>query len=483
MSNGLSNTSAVSEKALVGEYGITIVKPTASRATYGVLCFGSAPVSNATENLHVPFKNVLFCENSSSSEVDLTYAVVDGEKIEIHQDCLDVGAYTLDSLPDMAHHIMLLSYQQGSKIPRVMIVLNNFGGQGNARKIYQSQILPVLQAAHVEYAYMETEYSGHASDIARELELSEYDIIACCSGDGVPHEVMNGFYQRADREQAFEQIAITQLPCGSGNALSLSSFGTNSAGIAAVKMLKLARKRMDAMAVTQGSTTKISFLSQAYGIIADSDIGTEHLRWMGPMRFDFGVTQRLITNTTYPCDLFVKYVLRDNDEIQGHYNKHRFNPVDDRGATELELVARFPTFDVLPPADWEQLPREITDNLSIFYVGKMPYVLSDAQFFPAALPNDGCMDMIITSAKTSFFKMAKLLFSIDKGRHIDSPDVLHAKISAYRLVPRIGAENHFISVDGESFPFEPLQVEVLSRTLTVLLDEGAFVDTCLTGGS
>lgn len=454
-----------------------------NQTSCGLLCFGPSSDLLKVETTHVSFKNVLFCEDVTTGEVELTYVVIKGDKVKVYEEIVEAGAYTLDAQPNVAQHIMQLSYPNSVTRPRIMIILNSHGGQGNARSLYNDQILPVIRAARVEYTYVETEYSGHASDIARELDISQYDVVACCSGDGVPHEVINGFYQRPDREQAFEKIAITQLPCGSGNALSLSSYGTNSAGIATVKMLKLMRKRMDVMALTQGTTTKLSFLSQAYGTIADSDIGTEHLRWMGPVRFDFGVAQRLIAKTTYPCDLFVKYSLRENDEIRGHYDKHKFTLTEDRGATERDFRVKFPTVEGPPPADWEQLSPQVTDNLSIFYVGKMPYVLSDAQFFPAALPDDGCMDMVITSTKTPFFKMAKLLFSVDRGGHVHSSDVLHAKISAYRLVPRIEAENHFISVDGESFPFETLQVEVLNRVLTVLLDDGAFVDTCFARGN
>ena len=59
-------------------------------------------------------------------------------------------------------------------------------------------------------------------------------------------------------------------------------------------MLKAHKTKLDLMAITQGSEkiTKLSFLSQCYGIIADSDIGTEHLRWLGPIRFELGVIQK-----------------------------------------------------------------------------------------------------------------------------------------------------------------------------------------------
>ncbi|GEQ67010.1 hypothetical protein JCM33374_g673 [Metschnikowia sp. JCM 33374] len=481
MSTGISTGSReFSGKGTIGEYGITIIKSQDAPAKCSSSCFSTSADQSILGTQHVPFKNVLFCENLSPGEVELTYAVESGNSVSIQRDALDIGAYRSESQVDLASHILSLSYNQSTPKPRILVLLNNHGGQGHARKLYHKQILPVLRAARAEYTYVETMYSTHATEIARELDIADFDIVACCSGDGVPHEVINGFYQRPDRESAFDQVAITQLPCGSGNAFSLSSHGTSDAGIATVRMLKSSRTRMDVMAVRQGNSTKLSFLSQAYGTIADSDIGTEHLRWLGPMRFELGVTHKLLTKATYPCDLYVKYAMKDPAEIQSHYDKHRVFLSDDRSACEEDLQLSSPPLDKSPPSDWEKLPGELTDDLNIFYVGKMPYMSGDTQFFPAALPDDGCMDMVITTAKTPFFKMAKLLFSVDHGGHVHSPEVLHSKIAAYRLVPRISSENHFISVDGENFPFEPLQVEVLRKVMTVLLDHGSFVDTSFT---
>lgn len=46
---------------------------------------------------------------------------------------------------------------------------------------------------------------------------------------------------------------------------------------------------VDLFSVTQGGKRTISFMSQALGLMADLDIGTEHLRWMGDARFIYGL--------------------------------------------------------------------------------------------------------------------------------------------------------------------------------------------------
>lgn len=465
---------------------------------------------------HIPFKNIIWCqnmketndigsskstsqselsENEDSKVVEITYIYPSSSSsikpvkllLELKDELL-TNANTNDK--SITSKILEKAYPNGSIKPSILVLINPHGGQGNAVKIYRNQIEPILKAANVKITYMETKYSGHATDFARELNIEEYDIIACCSGDGIPHEVINGFYQRSDKGlSAFNKIAVTQLPCGSGNALSLSTHGSNDAAIATFTMLKLKKTKLDLMAVTQGignkEVKKLSFLSQCYGAIADSDIGTEHLRWMGPIRFDLGVAQKTFQKAKYPCELYIDYGTKTKQEINNHFDAHQSKPVGinetNLPLTEESLELNKFGLDQSPPSNWTKVPDDIASNVSIFYVGKMPYLSSGVQFFPAALPNDGFMDLVITDTKTSIFESTKVLLTLDRGTHVYSDSVHHAKIKSYRLIPHLKhPQNHYISVDGENFPFEPLQVELLPKVLTCLLQDGSYVDTCFT---
>ena len=46
--------------------------------------------------------------------------------------------------------------------------------------------------------------------------------------------------------------------------------------------------KVDLFSVTQGGKRTISFMSQSSGLMAEVDIGTENLRWMGDSRFVIG---------------------------------------------------------------------------------------------------------------------------------------------------------------------------------------------------
>ncbi|CAI5757045.1 unnamed protein product [Candida verbasci] len=475
---------SISEQSLIQEN---------SQSSY--CCFSNNSNISTTVSYFIPFKNILYTRfadlENDDNEIILTYVkpisdLNQKQNLQIQDINIQILNDISPSQTSLTDYILQKAYPNNFIHPSILILINPHGGQGKAKTIYNEQILPVLKAADVNITYCETEYSEHATDIAKDLDVSKFDIVACCSGDGIPHEVINGFYNKPDMGvEAFNKIAVTQLPCGSGNALSLSTHGSNNASIATWQMLKAKKTKIDLMAVTQEikneQVTKLSFLSQCYGMIADSDIGTEHLRWLGPIRFDLGVVHKVYTGAEYPCEVYVKYYTQDKSAIRSHVNEHLRKEISkEHAVTKEDLNTSGPNLSDSIPNDWDKLPNEITSKLNIFYVGKMPYVSSDTQFFPAALPNDGFMDLIITDTNTSKLDQTSILLSVSKGEHINNAKVLHAKITNYRLIPKIDAKNHYISIDGENFPFKPLQVEVLPKILTGLLQDGKFTDTHLT---
>lgn len=46
--------------------------------------------------------------------------------------------------------------------------------------------------------------------------------------------------------------------------------------------------KVDLCSVTQKDRRTFSYMSQATGLMADLDMGTENLRWMGDARFIYG---------------------------------------------------------------------------------------------------------------------------------------------------------------------------------------------------
>ena len=201
------------------------------------------------------------------------------------------------------------------------MLVNPFGGKQKASQSYYRDVEPIFAAARCELDVERTEYQGHAVEVAEGLDIEAFDVVASCSGDGLPHEVFNGLGKKPNARRALEKIAVVQLPCGSGNAMSWNLNGTDSTSMAALCIVKGIRTPLDLASVTQDDTRILSFLSQAVGIVAEVDLGTDNLRWMGTFRFSYGFFVRIFFKTTYPCDFVVKVEIPSKAAIKEHFQE------------------------------------------------------------------------------------------------------------------------------------------------------------------
>lgn len=467
--------------------------------------------STSTNNF-LPFLNILWAEETSSgkpNEIEISYVypidptppIKNSSTFELPYEDGKRKLYpatqilTIES-PDfnpvdnnlnLSDFIMSQAYPNSEKFKpqSIYVIINPHSGKGKANDIFNEQVKPILISAHCNLTVQHTEYQSHATDLARSLNIDDYDTILCASGDGIPYEVINGFYQRSDKVRAFSKINVVQTPGGSGNALSLSCLGATSASLAALRILKGKPSQCDLMAVSKESSDEItlSFLSQTYGAIAQADIGTEWMRSVGVVRFDLGVAYEVLAGKKYPCDLAVKWKCKDNEEIHKHLKNENSKPsVGLKELTDADFILKYndqfqhsKSFNNLPDG-WSIYDKNITENSRIFYAGKMPYIASTTNFFPAALPNDGAIDIIVFDSRSNLLATANALLSLDKGTHVWEDCVKHSKVEAFRLIPRSKKEC-YISVDGEWFPYETFQVEILSGILrTILWADDAFTE-------
>lgn len=72
--------------------------------------------------------------------------------------------------------------------------------------------------------HLVTTHHKHAWEIARDLPLGKYDVVATVSGDGIIHEILNGFAEHKEPIRAL-RTPLCPIPGGSGNAISLNLLG------------------------------------------------------------------------------------------------------------------------------------------------------------------------------------------------------------------------------------------------------------------
>ncbi|GAA6013766.1 hypothetical protein JCM10207_008184 [Rhodosporidiobolus poonsookiae] len=424
---------------------------------------------------------------------------------------------------------------------RLHVIVNPAGGQGKAKKTWEEAVRPVLQAAGAE---IEVSYTGPPGSPSHALPLAQrhpysgagsFDALVALSGDGILHELLNGLATHTSGQglDALRKTPVVHVACGSGNAFATSLYGPERVGDArwaALVALKGQPLPFDMCTLTQASSPPLySFLTQAFGLMADLDLNTEHLRFLGDLRFTLGYIHGALSRVRYPCRLSV-LVPPSKSAAQGALTKRglaeRHNaaldaaeassassPSSPRTAPPLSPTREdhagalpsprygTPTTPLPDGPRWDRLPTQAElarledvvgsegedggewlhfdldgggkDGGAFFvYGGKVPFIAKDVLLFPLADPADGLLDLVVVQPMGPL----EALTAMDGAEHgalLSHRRVLYLKTPCYRLSfppPSKGKKEGNLSIDGERVPYEPFQIEVVQgagRTLSL----------------
>ncbi|KAI7976983.1 hypothetical protein EIK77_002493, partial [Talaromyces pinophilus] len=368
---------------------------------------------------------------------------------------------------DFCRILLARAYREARSRKRAYVLINPNSGPGSAMRIWKNEVKPIFDAGRMELHVVNLTHGGQATELAEKIDLGKYDTIIACSGDGTLHEIFNGLGNRPDAGYALASMPVSHIPCGSGNAFSCNLYGSHRASVAALAIVKGIVAPIDLVSVTYGERRILSFLSQTVGITAESDLDTEHLRWMGSARFEFGVITRVFKQTCYPCDLALKVEIEDKQGIKAHYRRHA-SSTEDPGAAIREVAKanlavgydlpelKYGTVQDSIPESWKLICE---DKMGTFFAGNMAYMSPKVNIFPASNMTDGLIDLITVNGDLSPVTALRVMSQTDSPTFFDNPHVKYRKISAYRITPR-NQDDGCISIDGERIPFGPFQAEV-----------------------
>lgn len=410
-----------------------------------------------------------------------------------------------------------LDVKSGPQKLRICVLINPFSGTKKARKIFDKYAYPVLRYGHLDLTIVETQFSGHARKFAQEVDINSIDGIVCVSGDGLVWEVLNGLMSRPDWENAIK-TPLGIIPAGSGNGLA-TTLGIIHPTDAALCVVKGFTRPLDVFSVFQNNEgvrqRYYCILSITWAIIADLDIGTEDLRWMGGARFTYGALRNIMKKKKYrakisflpatdnprkadiwdeqreTCDRRTSFVhknaiehneinaiaLESHGEIQqkstteldGAENNHLILDVESattsiekidissHSTSAIETRSSGPEcvylHDQSNQAEWQ----EIDDEFFMFIVSNVAWISDTTKIAPYCHINDGTLDLILVR-DCKRLDMLSAMTKIEKGEHMDEKFLEFHKIKALRLEP-IG-KGSFISADGEKLNYLPFEVEV-----------------------
>uniref|UniRef100_A0A3Q2CEE3 Sphingosine kinase 1 n=1 Tax=Cyprinodon variegatus TaxID=28743 RepID=A0A3Q2CEE3_CYPVA len=311
---------------------------------------------------------------------------------------------------------------------RLMLFVNPQSGKGKALTLYNSHIQPMLHEAGVIPTLIITERQNHAREKVREADLSQWDALVIMSGDGLLHEVQkNPSYQAS-----FSLLSLRVSQVTSEELLVSCGF----------LLCKGQVSHMDLVSLHLSSNQRLfSFLSLAWGFVADVDVESEKYRHAGAARFTVGTLVRLASLRIYKGRLAYLPASRGSSTDKG------FAPKDVHGPPDSLL----PPLDQPLPSDWVLVPQE---DFVLMLAMFQSHLAEDLLAAPDARLDDGVIHLFYVTAGISRKALLRLFLAMEKGAHLDTncQQLVHVKVRALRLEP--GSGKGVITVDGEVVDYD-----------------------------
>lgn len=209
---------------------------------------------------------------------------------------------------------------------RLLIVINPVSGKKTAFEVYEKVVAPMLEEASVAYDFFTTSYARHAEERMHpqptngELrDISGYSGIVSIGGDGVVHEVMQGIHSRPDAKEILKKLKLGIVGAGTSNGLSATLAHASDEKFSPMDSTFMIAKgktaRIDLSKYETTNKTYLSFLTFSWAYIADIDVESEAIRFMGFLRFDLWGALRVLTLRKYRARF--SYLPPTEDRSQG----------------------------------------------------------------------------------------------------------------------------------------------------------------------
>lgn len=156
---------------------------------------------------------------------------------------------------------------------KYLIIVNPISGRGHGKKSIP-EIEEHFRSAGLEFALIQTEYRGHALELAR--KATGYDAIISAGGDGTANEVVNGILEAGHDRAAQPLMGI--IPVGRGNDLAYSMGIPPTVTEACQSIILGNRRAIDVGRVYGENFPDGRYFANGVGIGFDAVVGFESLK-------------------------------------------------------------------------------------------------------------------------------------------------------------------------------------------------------------
>lgn len=334
----------------------------------------------------------------------------------------------------------------------LMVLVNPNSGSKSAESVYER--LSLLLSAHgARSDLMITKPGTWTEDLARTMEkeqLLSYDAVVVLSGDGTPHQFLNGVMKRDDIDFENDGITLHLVPVGSACALSenvckmsksVCSVENSLFLLCSFQRKKFHLKKHVFVNKEKEAKTIWGFMTAMYGFLSDVDIKSEFLRFMGQTRFDiygaFQLTKKLAYTT--------KVIL----------------PEEEKEEEIPDPLVPIPNQGVL----------ELNQEIYSFYASLLPYIGKNYLSSPNLWAEQGFFDIQVFPANEGRIKFTKYILNHTEHEELN-PNLIQKKAQWYRIYLEDKPDKKNYVIDGETYSsLDPVyvQAEITNRFFYVLL--------------
>jgi diacylglycerol kinase (ATP) len=299
---------------------------------------------------------------------------------------------------------------------KIRLILNPITNHGRSLQM-ASGLRPLT--AGLNAAWIETQSTAHATELARQAGIEGCDLVVACGGDGTVHEVINGLMQVTEGERP----ALGIVPLGSGNDFA-HILGVPGDPAEALQSCLLGQPHSIDMGLVRDGQSRQEYFNNTLGIGFDAVV-TIHTRRItaihGFMMYLIATLQTIFRN---------------------------FNPMDLHVVTDRE--------------SWDQSTIMLT-------LGNGPREGGGFLVTPQAKLDDGILDYV-TIRKISRLTMLRLVPEVMKGTHARFKQV---RMGTCRKMEITSKQPLYVHCDGEIFAGfgsdnRKLEIEILPEALHFL---------------
>ena len=290
-----------------------------------------------------------------------------------------------------------------------IVTVNPHGGTKKGLDIL-NKIEPIFKNAGLNLFIIETTFAGHAQEIAKQIDFSNYDGFIGIGGDGTLNEIINGMLSRNDNQI----LPIGIIPAGSGNSYMHDLELTNPV-TAAKAIIKNNTKNVDVIKLIFNNIVKYAINMIGWGLVTDIGIKAENYRWLGTNRYTFFSITEVLKNKTRAAKLIIdKNIIEDNFTF---------------------IIA-----------------------CNSIHVGK------GMKMAPKAKLDDGLIDLIVVRGRITRLRLLQVLPKLFDGSHINETELEYYQAKNFSIITN---EHESLNIDGEVMGKTPISVEVINNGITI----------------